>query len=161
MAWSKRDLVAQAFEAIGLAAYVFDLTPDQMQSAVRKMDAMVASWNVNGIRIAYPLPSSPDMSDLDDPVPCPDYAIEPLYLGLGIRIAPTVGKVVSPETKMMFDAAYKIMEGVFAVPAIERQLPGTMPRGAGTKPWRNYDNPFIRPAEEPLLAGDDNPITFE
>ena len=29
MGWTKREYVEQAFEEIGLASYVFDLTPEQ------------------------------------------------------------------------------------------------------------------------------------
>jgi hypothetical protein len=45
MGWTKRQFITQAFEEIGLAAYVFDLTTEQLQSALRRMDAMVAGWN--------------------------------------------------------------------------------------------------------------------
>jgi len=30
-----------------------------------------------------------------------------------------------------------------------------MPAGAGTKPWRVYDNPFIRPPVDPVQVGPD------
>ena len=35
MGYSKRQFVAAAFEEIGLASYVFDLQPEQLQSALR------------------------------------------------------------------------------------------------------------------------------
>jgi hypothetical protein len=43
---------------------------------------------------------------------------------------------------------------------VQQQLPSTMPAGAGNKPWRVYDNPFIRPPVDPVLAGQDGPIEF-
>jgi len=39
-------------------------------------------------------------------------------------------------------------------------LPGSMPAGAGNKPWRVYDDPFLRRPVDPLLAGQDGPIEF-
>ena len=36
----------------------------------------------------------------------------------------------------------------------------TMPAGAGNKPWRVYDNPFIRPPVDPVDAGPDGPLQF-
>ena len=48
MGWTKRQFVAQAFEEIGLASYVFDLTPEQLQSALRRLDTMMAAWNALG-----------------------------------------------------------------------------------------------------------------
>ena len=51
MGWTKREYIEQAFEEIGLASYVFDLTPEQLQSALRKLDAMLAEWNAKGLRL--------------------------------------------------------------------------------------------------------------
>ena len=39
MAWTKRDFITQAFEEAGLGSYVFDLTPEQLQTALRKLNA--------------------------------------------------------------------------------------------------------------------------
>jgi len=161
MAWTKRQFITQAFEEIGLAAYVFDLTPEQLQSALRRMDAMIGGWNANGVRISYPLPSNPEDSDLDADSGVPDFANEAIYLGLAVRLAPSFGKTVSPETKAFADMAYSNMANQVAIPTPERQLPQTMPRGAGTKPWRNFNNPFVNRPQDPILAGSDNPIDFE
>lgn len=161
MSWTKRQFITQAFEEIGLAAYVFDLTPEQLDSALRRMDSMVGGWNANGVRIGYPLPSNPDDSDLDEDSGVPDFANEAIYLGLAVRIASSYGKVVSPETKAFADMAYSNMANQVAIPTPERQLPHTMPRGSGTKPWRNFNNPFVNRPQDPILAGSDNPIDFE
>lgn len=161
MAWTKRQFITAAFEEIGLAAYVFDLTDEQMQSALRRMDAMVAGWNANGVRIGYPLPSNPDDSDLDESSGVPDFANEAIYLGLAVRLAPSFGKTVAPETKAFADMAYSNMANQVAVPTPEIQMPGYMPRGQGNKPWRNTNNPFVRKPEDPLLAGTDGQIVFE
>jgi len=74
MGYSKRQFVTAAFEEIGLASYVFDLNPEQMESALRRLDAMMADWNAKGIRLGYPLPSSPQNSDLDEQTNVPDSA---------------------------------------------------------------------------------------
>lgn len=161
MSWTKRQLVTQAYEEIGLASHVFDLTPEQLESARRRMDAMVAGWNANGARISYPLPSTADGSDLDQECTIPDYAIEAVYLGLALRLAPMLGKTVSPETKQFADAAYSNMMNQTALPTPERELPITMPRGQGTKPWRNFNNPFVNKQPDPILAGSDNAIDFD
>jgi hypothetical protein len=161
MGWTKRQFITQAFEEIGLAAYVFDLTPEQLQSALRRMDAMVAGWNSNGIRIGYPLPSSPQDSDIDVDTGVPDFANEAIYLGLAVRLAPSFGKTVAPETKAFADMAYSNMANQVMPPIPERQMPNTLPRGAGTKPWRNTTTPFCNTPTDPVLAGTDGPIDFE
>lgn len=158
MGWTKRQFVTQAFEEIGLAAYVFDLTPEQLQSALVRLDSMMASWNAKGIRLGYPVPLSPQDSDLDEETGVPDAANEAIYLNLGIRIAPGFGKTVAPDTKSSAKLAYDTLLAKAAMP-VEQQLPGTVPSGAGNKPWR-IDNPFLRQPVDPLLAGEDGPIEF-
>ena len=161
MSWTKRQFIAQAFEEIGLAAYVFDLTPEQLDSALRRMDSMVAGWNANGVRISYPLPSSPQNSDIDAESNVPDFANEAIYLGLACRLAPAFGKALSPETKMYADMAYNNMANQAAIPTPERLMPQTMPRGQGTKPWRNFNNPFVYAPAKDVDAGADSPIVLE
>lgn len=158
MGWTKRQFVTQAFEEVGLAAYVFDLTPEQLESARRRLDAMMASWNAKGVRLGYPIPSSPQDGDLDAETNVPDAANEAIYLNLGIRLAPGFGKVVSPDTKAIAKTAFDTLLSRAAMPP-EQQLPGTMPSGAGNK-RRHSDNPFLRQPTDPLLAGEDGQIEF-
>ena len=158
MGWTKRQFVEQAFEEIGLASYTFDLSPAQLESAMRRMDTMMATWNAKGIRLGYPIPSSPENSDLDQETNVPDSANEAIYLNLGIRLAPGYGKTVSPDTKVSARAAYEAILSKAAMP-VEQQLPSTLPAGAGNKPWR-YDNPYLQDPVDPLLAGEDGEIQF-
>jgi hypothetical protein len=159
MGYSKRQFVAAAFEEIGLASYAFDLQPQQFESALRRLDAMMASWNALGIRLGYPLPSSPQFSDLDAESEVPDSANEAIITNLAIKLAPGYGKQVMPETKAKAKETYNTLLSRAAVP-MEQQLPSTMPSGAGNKPWRVYDDPFLRPPVDPVLAGQDGPIQF-
>ena len=89
MGWTRRQFVEQAFEEIGYASYVYDLEPEQLESAGRRLDAMVASWNGKGIRLGYPLPSSPELASLDTETEVPDYANEAIYTNLAVKLAPT------------------------------------------------------------------------
>ena len=161
MSWTKRQFITQAFEEIGLAAYVFDLTPEQLDSACRRMDAMVAGWNANGVRIAYPLATSPGSTNLDDDTNVPDFANEAIYLNLACRIGPSFGKIVSPETKLFASVAYSNVVGQTAEPTPERQMPQEMPRGQGAKPWRDTNNPYLNAPQEQVNAGSDGAIEFE
>lgn len=99
MGWTKRDFIAAAYEEIGLAQSVFDLSPEQIQSALRKMDSMMATWNARGIRLGYPLPSSPGESELTTDTEVPDRANEAIYTNLAIRLASAVGRPVSDDLK--------------------------------------------------------------
>ena len=159
MGYSKRQFVTAAFDEIGLASYVFDLQPEQLQSALNRLDAMMAEWNGKGIRLGYPLPGSPQYSDLDEPSEVPDSANEAIYTNLALKIAPSYGKQVMLETKISAKMAYNTLLSRATTPT-EMQLPGTMPAGAGNKPWRNYDNPFLQRPVDPVLAGQDGAFEY-
>ena len=161
MGWTKREFITQAFEEIGLASYDFDLTPDQMQSALRRLDAMIAGWNANGVRIGYPLPGSPGASDISADTGVPDFAVEAIYFGLAVRLAPAFGKTLSQDTKQMADMAYNSMASRTAMLTPERQMPQTMPRGAGAKSWRDFGDPFASAPSEGIDAGGDGEIILE
>lgn len=158
MGWSKRQFIEQAFEEIGMAAYVFDITPDQIQSALRRLDSMMANWNASGIRIGWPMVSSPNNSELDTDTKVTDAANEAIYLNLGIRLAPGFGKVISTESKLTADAAYSSLLNLTSNQVPERQLPNTMPKGSGAKSW---DSQFTKTPNDPLKSGSDSEITFE
>ena len=160
MGYSKRQFVTAALEEIGLASYVFDLQPEQLQSAMRRLDAMIADWNGKGIRLGYPLPGSPQDSDLDEPSEVPDSANEAIITNLAVRLAPSYGKTVSPDTKGTAKNSYNTLLSRATKPN-QQQMPGRMPSGAGNKPWRVYDDPFLRPPVDPVLAGPDGPIELK
>jgi hypothetical protein len=161
MAYTKRDIINMAFEEIGLAGYVFDLQPQQLEGALRRLDAMMATWNGKGIRLGYPLPSSPGASDLDQDTDVTDEAIEAMALNLAVRIAPGFGKTVSPDTKASAKNAYNQIIAQSAKP-VEMQLDNmAIPSGAGNKGWRYYNDPFLRQPTDPLTAGPDSILDLE
>lgn len=161
MAYTKRQIVEEAYEEIGLAAYTFDLQPEQLQSALRRLDRMMATWNGQGIRIGYPLPSSPGTSDLDQSTDVTDMALEAIVGNLAIRLAPLFGKTVSPDTKAAARKAYNtLLNLASSIP--ERVLDHTaIPAGEGNKYWRYDADPFLIPAADPIDAGKDGEIVLE
>jgi hypothetical protein len=158
MGYTKRQFVEGALEEIGMANYVFDLQPEQLQSALRRLDAMMMEWNAQGIRLGYPIASSPQDSDLSTETGTPDSAWEAVITNLAIRIAPGYGKDVRPETKVIAKNAFNTLLQRATFP-LEKQLPETMPIGQGNKPWR-WDNPYAPPPADPVDAGPDGPIEW-
>jgi hypothetical protein len=43
---------------------------------------------------------------------------------------------------------------------MQQQLPRSMPSGAGNKPWRNSETPFLRKPTDHLLVGQDSKLEF-
>lgn len=135
MSWTKRQLVNQAFDIIGMSSYAYDLQPEQLQSAMRQLDAMMATWYNRGVQLGYPIPTSPEDADLDTESNVPDRANEAIYTNLAIRIAPNYGKQVMRELKQ---AAFYAYQGVLSIASLpnEMQYPETLPKGSGNKPYR-------------------------
>lgn len=130
MGWTKRQFLEAAYEEIGLAGYIFDLSAEQLQTAARKMDAMIASWNALGIRIGWPIASDPSAIDIDQATGVQDAANEAIYCSLAMRLAGSLGKTVSQETKLAAHNGYTALL-TRTVNPIPVQMPGTMPAGQG------------------------------
>lgn len=159
MAWTKRQLIEQAFEEIGMAAYVFDLSPEQLQSAMRRMDSMLSTWMTKNILLGYPVPLNPQSSDLDSDSNLPDYAVEAVCQNLSLRIAPSVGKQVSMELKASAKAAYDSLLIRAAFPN-EVQYDSSLPLGAGNKTTM-IDQVFVAPPnDDPLQIGSNGQLIF-
>ncbi|MFI8146043.1 packaged DNA stabilization gp4 family protein [Acinetobacter sp. ABJ_C5_2] len=139
MSWTKRQIIEQAFEEIGMAAYDFDLQPEQVESARRNMDAMAALWSSKRIQIGYPLPSEADSSDLDQESNIPDYAIEAFYLNLAKRLASKFGKGLAPEKALLAKEGYENLLRIAVSNPPQMKYACSLPAGAGHK--RCY--PFI------------------
>lgn len=153
MGWTKRQLVTEALGEIGIADYEFDITPAEQLMVLRRMDAMMATWEARGVRVGYKFPATPGASDPDDDSGMPDSANETVFLNVAIRVAPSFGKTVSAETKKSARDGWDLLLIAAAQP-IEQQLPSTLSRGAGQKPWRAQNQPFFpRPSTDPLVVG--------
>lgn len=156
MGYTRRQFVEAAFEEIGFASYVYDLEPEQLEAAGRRLDTMMAEWNAKGIRLGYPLPSSPERNDLDTETNVPDAAYDGILCGLAVRIAPGLGKTPSPDTKARAKAGYNLMLSRAAMPPAV-QLPASMPVGAGAK---RVDAPFVAQPANRLSAGAGDILEF-
>lgn len=157
--WTKRQLVNEAYSELALQGYEFDTSPEEVQTALRRLDTMMATWEGKGIQVGYAFPASPDDSNPDTPSGLPDGAVEAVYLNLAIRLAPGNGKPIGMDTKKSAADGYATLLRAAAMPP-QQPLPNTMPRGAGNKPWRTLTSPFYpRPCTDPLpvdCAGDMN-----
>jgi len=159
VAYTRRQFVEAALTEIGLASYVFDLSPEQLEYARRRLDAMMADWNGKGIRLSYPIPASPEQGSINDETSVPDSANEAIILNLALRLAPSYGKAVMLETRIAAKGAYDTVLQRATAP-IEQQMPGTMPAGAGNKYWRVADDPFLEPPVDPVETGPEGVLEF-
>lgn len=160
MSMTKRQIVNQAFSKIGMAGYVFDLTPEQLQDAGHQLDAMMAEWDAKGIKLGYPMAVDPDNIDLDQDSFLPTAAYSAAFMNLAVMIGPDYGKEVPARLLVGAKKAYDVVVGIAAMPR-QQQFPSTMPAGAGNKPWRRYDDAFLRrPNDDPLDVESNGQLDF-
>ena len=159
MAYTKRQFVEAALTEIGLASYVFDIQPEQLEYARRRLDAMMADWNGKGIRLSYPIPASPEQGSLAEETNVPDSANEAVILNLAVRLAPSYGKQIMPDTRLLAKTAYDTVLQRATAP-IELQFPNTLPSGAGNKYWRDADDPFMPTPVDPVETGPEGILEF-
>lgn len=153
MSWTKREIIEKAFEEIGMAAYVFDLQPEKVESARRTMDAMAAMWSSKRIQLGYPLPSEADSSDLDQDCNIPDYAYETFYLNLAKRLASTVGKTLAAEIVTLAREGYENLLRIAVSNPPQMKYACSLPSGAGNKrcdPFivNRQDNAVLAPNQD-------------
>lgn len=159
MPWTKRQYINEAFTEIGLANYTFDMQPEQYTSALRRLDAMMADWYERGILLGYPLPLNPDDSDLDEMTGVPDRANDAIVTNLAVRIAPSYGKNVMPQTMTTARGALNTLLVRAATPGA-MQYPTQTPAGAGNRNWGMFWGPFL-PPPEPNVTEAGNEIDLE
>jgi len=156
MSFLKRDIVVAALSEIGLSSYSFDLSTDQLQQALLRLDAMMGEWGARGIKLGYNLPGSPGSSSLSDEAGVPDSAWTAVITNLAMQIAPSYGKMVSNQTLTTARQSWNTILAVNAAP-IEMKL-GAVPLGAGNK---NVGGTFVVPEELPINERPDQSVQFQ
>ncbi len=153
MPWTKAQIVADAFGEIALAGHVYDIEPEEMQNALRRLEMMLGNWEGRGITLGYRFATDPGAIEVDDPSGLQDAAVETVVINLAKRLAAGYGKALSPQQMQDARDSFNVLLRAAAFPP-QMQLPGSMPRGAGAKPWRSQQ-PFIgSPSTSPLSVND-------
>jgi len=149
---TKLAIIEQALGEIGLAAYVFDPSPEQLQAALVRLDRLAAQWDGIGIRKGYSLGG-----DISDESGLPDTAIDAFACLLAVALAPSYGKQVSPELKISArDGKNALMVTNNVIPRMV--LPNTMPIGVGNR--QDVRQRAYFQECDPLTTGVDGDLTL-
>ena len=100
----KLDIINMAFDELGLSGYIYDLEPEQLELANKKISAMIASWSLGSVRTQWRF-NTPYTDDAD----IANNIVEAVYLNAAVRLAPSLGKVATQDTKL---AAKKALEAI-------------------------------------------------
>lgn len=138
---TKRQLVEMAYEECSLAGYEFDVTPEELFSALRQLDALMAQWRADSMDLDYNAPDTFGAGDLEDYSGIPDAAISGVAISLAMAKAPAMGKALSVETKARLSKAMSAIRAMTALAPQQGWPPGT-PAGAGNR-YRSRRSPFM------------------
>lgn len=144
----KGEIISQAFAELAIAEYEFDVSPEEKQAALVRLDAMMASWDAEGLSVPYAFAADSGTGSLDDESGLPQIANEAAYTELAIRTAASKGKV-APVTLRASAARAKaaLSSAIVRGRMQQQQLSSWTPRGAGQKPWRQTQQPFLSPPD--------------
>lgn len=148
MSYTKGAFVTAALSELGIADYEFDITPEEVSSGVRRLDAMMAHWSDKGLTLSYNSGGGPDE---DSGVP--SIADEAVITNLAIRLAPSYGKQVSPQVMANAKGALNTLLGKSTQP--RQQQYQQMPLGAG---YKSTFQRFTDPPKEEYLEGVDESV---
>ena len=128
MSLTKRNIIERAYTAGGLASYVFDLTPEELEAAKATLDSMMAFWAVKGARIAYN-----GGGELNDDAGLPGWAEEAVIANLALRVCGFAGKTPSPEVKASARQSWNTVLAMVSQPPVARMDVGRVPAGSGNR----------------------------
>ena len=138
MAWSKLDIIGAALAEIGLGGYVFDATAQEKQDFLSRLDAMMASWQDDGINSGYGVEDDPSADTITGDSGIGQEYVRAVIVNLAVEMAPSYGKQVLQQT--LFAARKSYSQALrITTPPIKSVNPTAVPAGAG----HNYASPQV------------------
>ncbi len=152
MSMTRRQLITTAFAELGVSNE-FDVSPDELVRAIGNLNRLMTTWDGRSIRIGY----SPG-DGIDDETGIPQSAEDAVALNLALRLAPSIGKVPSPDLKRDARLAYLALltRNVNLIPV---QLPRETVAGAGNR--RFHDRAYLQAPSDPAEIGSGGVIDGE
>lgn len=140
---SKRQLVEQAFTEVSLNGWEYDISADEKDVALKRLDALMYELAGRGLSLSYNFPTAIGEGDLNDALGVPDGAFFGLAILLAERLCPTMGKTMSRESRIALQSAMKTVTAIGQTVPTMNWATGTV-LGTGNKPWANR-YPFVLP----------------
>ena len=137
----KRQIVELAFGDIGSAGYEFGLTPEEVNDALLRLNALMREYpfsTLGYVQPSYGVGSPDEMSGIGDEW------LNVVAAKLALRICPMMGATMSPEAKGNLAASMALLNASAAtIPTMP--IAAQTPRGAGA---RSAFGPFITETSE-------------
>lgn len=131
----KRQIIELAFGDIGTAGYEFGRTPEEINDALLRLNAMMREWPFS--TLAYVQPDY-GVGSADDLSGIPDEFLSVVAAKLALRICPMMGATLSVEAKANLASGMALLQAAAAtIPTMP--FAADTPAGAGTRLW----GPFL------------------
>lgn len=140
----KRDLIQTAFEICGQAGYEFELTPEEYESALRRLNGLMYEWQGRGITTGFNFPVANSLGSPEEESGLAWEDQEATSQTLARRMAPSIGKNLGDQAK----AEYKgTMDAFFArhITLMPSEMGRQTPRGQGNRYWNGPRPYFVAP----------------
>lgn len=111
---TKRQIIEMAYEECSLAGYEFNVTPEELFSGLRKLDALMAEWRATDKDLNYNAPEIFGGGDLEDMSGIPDATISGVAISLAMAIAPAMGKAMGRETRQRLSSSMAAIRSICA-----------------------------------------------
>jgi hypothetical protein len=145
MGWTKRQILNDAFSEIGMAGYVFDLEPDDLQTALNRLDSLMSQWESDNIYTGYAVTDDPASISIDGDSGILSQYVLPVIHNLAVQIAPSYGKQPMPQTMAAARKGYAVALRTKTVPMKSANITVT-PAGSGnTRRIDNYLDRYLEP----------------
>lgn len=99
------QIITDALRLIGVLAEGETASPEQASDAMRRMNQMIATWEVDDIVLGYFA-----QSDSTAAIPIPDWAEKGVMGQLAIELAPEYGAAISPEAAKVADDGWSVIQ---------------------------------------------------
>ena len=132
---TKRDLVDAMFNEVALNGWELDISPEEKDTALKRLDALMWELLGRGIDLGYNFPDGIGQGNLADELGCPDQSFNGLAILGAQKLCPTMGKKLSQESREALSSAMKAVRSAASgfIPSVS--LPKGTPLGSGNKPW--------------------------
>lgn len=142
----KRRIIEMAFGKCTLAGYEFGRTPEEINDAMSELNAMMLEHPFSGLGFVQP---TYGLGTADELSGIPDDTLAAVATQLALRLAPNMGKTLSPEALGAIARSKALLEAkVAAIPTMPAA--SHTPRGAGSRGF----GPFIEESAPVSLEED-------
>jgi len=132
---TKGKIVEQAFVEIALNGWEYDITPEEKDIALTRLDALMAELASTGVSLGYNAPVAIGSGSLNDAAGVPDGAFMGIATLLAHRLCSSMGKALSRESRETLAQAKRAVYACATTLVPQRRLASGTPVGAGNKPF--------------------------